>query len=57
MAATFTYKAVDGGGIPSTGEIVGATKEAVTEELKRLLGPVGQGQADPAAAAAMTNGG
>jgi type IV pilus assembly protein PilC len=34
MAATFTYKAVDGGGIPSTGEIAGATKEAVTEELK-----------------------
>ncbi len=29
-AANFTYKAVDGGGIPSTGEIVGATKEAVT---------------------------
>ena len=33
-AATFTYKAVDASGIPSTGEIVGATKDAVTEELK-----------------------
>ena len=33
-AATFTYKAVDASGIPSTGEIVGATKEAVTDELK-----------------------
>jgi type IV pilus assembly protein PilC len=33
-AATFTYKAVDGSGIPSTGEIVGATKDAVAEELK-----------------------
>jgi type IV pilus assembly protein PilC len=33
-ASTFNYKAVDASGIPSTGEIVGATKEAVTEELK-----------------------
>jgi len=33
-AATFTYKAVDASGIPSTGEVVGATKDAVTEELK-----------------------
>jgi type IV pilus assembly protein PilC len=33
-AASFTYKAVDGAGIPSTGEIVGATKDAVVAELK-----------------------
>jgi type IV pilus assembly protein PilC len=33
-AASFTYKAVDGSGIPSTGEITGATKDAVVEELK-----------------------
>jgi type IV pilus assembly protein PilC len=33
-AASFTYKAVDASGIPSTGEIVGATKDAVVEELK-----------------------
>ena len=33
-SATFNYKAVDASGIPSTGEIVGATKDAVTEELK-----------------------
>jgi type IV pilus assembly protein PilC len=33
-AATFTYKAVDAAGIPSTGEVAGATKAAVTEELK-----------------------
>jgi type IV pilus assembly protein PilC len=33
-ASTFTYKAVDASGIPSTGEIIGATKDAVTEELK-----------------------
>jgi twitching motility protein PilT len=32
-------------------------RASVPEELKRLLGPVGQGQTDPAAAAAMTNGG
>jgi twitching motility protein PilT len=31
-------------------------RASVPEELKRLLGPVGQAQADPAAAAAMTNG-
>src|SRR5262245_38949671 len=31
-------------------------RASVPEELKRLLGPVGQEQADPAAAAAMTNG-
>jgi twitching motility protein PilT len=31
-------------------------RASVPEELKRLLGPVGQGQMDPAAAAAMTNG-
>ena len=37
-AATFTYKAVDASGLPSTGEIVGATKEAVVDELKRLMG-------------------
>ncbi len=33
-AATFSYKAVDASGIPSTGEIAGATKEAVGDELK-----------------------
>jgi type IV pilus assembly protein PilC len=33
-AATFTYKAVDASGIPSAGEIVGATKDAVVLELK-----------------------
>jgi twitching motility protein PilT len=32
-------------------------RSSVPEELKRLLGPVGQGAADPAAAAATTNGG
>jgi twitching motility protein PilT len=32
-------------------------RASVPEELKRLLGPVGQGEVDPAAAAAMTNGG
>jgi twitching motility protein PilT len=32
-------------------------RASVPEELKRLLGPVGQGAADPAAAAAMSNGG
>jgi twitching motility protein PilT len=31
-------------------------RASVPEELKRLLGPVGEGQVDPAAAAAMTNG-
>ena len=33
-AATFTYKAVDVSGIPSKGEIAGASKQAVTDELK-----------------------
>src|ERR1051325_1854925 len=33
-AATFSYKAVDASGIPAAGEIVGATKDAVIEELK-----------------------
>src|SRR4051794_38956314 len=32
-AAVWTYKAVDGMGVPSKGELKGATKEAVTEEL------------------------
>ena len=34
LMATFAYKAVDLAGIPQTGEIVGADKEAVTAELK-----------------------
>jgi type IV pilus assembly protein PilC len=33
-AATFAYRAVDAAGLPSKGEISGATKEAVTGELK-----------------------
>jgi type IV pilus assembly protein PilC len=33
-AATFAYKAVDLSGIPSKGEITGASKQAVTDELK-----------------------
>src|SRR5215207_4250334 len=33
-AATFTYKAVDASGLPSPGEIAGATKDAVVAELK-----------------------
>jgi len=33
-AVTFTYKAVDASGIPATGEVAGATKDAVVEELK-----------------------
>jgi type IV pilus assembly protein PilC len=33
-AATFSYKAVDGAGLPSKGEISGASKQAVTDELK-----------------------
>jgi type IV pilus assembly protein PilC len=33
-SASFTYKAVDASGIPATGEIVGATKDAVVAELK-----------------------
>src|SRR3954464_12221797 len=32
-AAVWTYKAVDGMGVPSKGELKGATKEVVTEEL------------------------
>jgi type IV pilus assembly protein PilC len=33
-AATFAYKAVDAAGMPSKGEISGATRQAVTDELK-----------------------
>jgi type IV pilus assembly protein PilC len=33
-AATFSYKAVDGAGVPSKGEVKGADKNAVTEELR-----------------------
>jgi type IV pilus assembly protein PilC len=33
-SATYHYKAVDASGIPSTGDIAGATKEAVGAELK-----------------------
>src|SRR3954471_1382971 len=33
-AATWTYKAVDGMGVPSKGEVAGASKDAVTEQLK-----------------------
>ena len=33
-SATFNYKAVDASGIPATGEIIGATKDAVIAELK-----------------------
>ena len=33
-AATFTYSAVDAAGFPSKGQVAGATKEAVLEELK-----------------------
>src|SRR4051794_14940256 len=33
-AATWTYKAVDGMGVPSKGQIAGASKDAVTEQLK-----------------------
>jgi type IV pilus assembly protein PilC len=33
-AAVFTYKAVDGAGVPSKGQLKGASKDAVTEELK-----------------------
>jgi type IV pilus assembly protein PilC len=33
-AGTFAYKAVDGSGIPSAGEIVGASAEAVRETLR-----------------------
>jgi type IV pilus assembly protein PilC len=34
MASTFAFKAVDLSGIPQSGEIVGADKQAVTAELK-----------------------
>jgi type IV pilus assembly protein PilC len=33
-AAVWTYKAVDGSGVPSTGQIAGASKEAVSEQLR-----------------------
>jgi type IV pilus assembly protein PilC len=33
-AASFTYKAIDTSGMPSTGEIAGATKDTVLQELK-----------------------
>jgi type IV pilus assembly protein PilC len=33
-AATFTYKAVDGSGVPSKGEIAGASAQAVTDALR-----------------------
>jgi type IV pilus assembly protein PilC len=33
-AAVWTYKAVDGAGVPSKGQITGASKEAVTEQLR-----------------------
>ena len=33
-AATFTYSAVDAAGLPSKGEVAGATKQAVLEELR-----------------------
>jgi type IV pilus assembly protein PilC len=33
-AAVWSYKAVDGAGVPSKGEITGTTKEAVTEQLR-----------------------
>jgi len=33
-AATFVYKALDASGIPAKGEIVGASKQAVTDELR-----------------------
>ena len=33
-AAVFTYKAVDGAGVPSKGQLRGASREAVTEELR-----------------------
>ena len=32
-AAVWTYKAVDGAGVPSKGELKGASKDAVTEQL------------------------
>jgi type IV pilus assembly protein PilC len=33
-AAVWTYKAVDGAGVPSKGQVSGATKDAVTQELR-----------------------
>jgi type IV pilus assembly protein PilC len=33
-AAVYTYKAVDGAGVPSKGQVSGANKDAVTQELK-----------------------
>ena len=33
-AAVWTYKAVDGAGVPSKGQVTGATKDAVTQELR-----------------------
>jgi type IV pilus assembly protein PilC len=33
-AAVYTYKAVDGAGVPSKGQVSGASKDAVTQELK-----------------------
>ena len=33
-AATFTYSAVDAAGLPAKGEVAGATKQAVLEELR-----------------------
>ena len=41
-AAVFTYKAVDGAGVPSKGQVKGASKDAVTEELQGP-GPEGHG--------------
>ncbi len=33
-AAVWNYKAVDGAGVPSKGQIKGASKDAVTEQLR-----------------------
>ena len=33
-AAVFTYKAVDGAGVPSKGQLKGPSKDAVTEQLQ-----------------------
>ncbi len=33
-AAVWTYKAVDGAGVPSKGQVTGASKDAVTQELQ-----------------------
>ena len=43
-AAVWTYKAVDGAGVPSKGELKGTSKDAVTEQLQRP-GPEGHGAA------------